>query len=130
MPAENAFIGHFDKRDVLEIIDDIEAHAPAEDSDLGHVLTRIYQRYNTRGNTTFMLKDLWSNHRKALIAADIDVFKLVKSIEPVSSTIPYLIIVDDNVQSGSTAQMIAKLFVQHTGISPANILSVSMFSYP
>ncbi len=40
---------------------------------------------------------------------------------------PVLVVVDDNVQTGTTFKTIGELFKQHTGITPRKVISVSMF---
>lgn len=54
----------------------------------------------------------------------------MKQIKLPEQNVPILLIIDDNVQAGSTARSIAKLFVDTTGVQPNHIYSLAMFKYP
>ena len=130
VPSNQVFHGHFAKRDVVDIIDEIEISTTISKANKDGMLERLYGWYANRSDTSIKIKDLRNGHRNALRKAGIDLFDVVKSIDIPHSTIPYLLIVDDNVQSGVSAQNIAKLFIKETGADVVNILSLAMFKYP
>jgi hypothetical protein len=127
---DHAFYGHFAKRDVIDVIEDIEVNTNIPEIDRTSIVDRLLTWYSKRDDTTIKIKDLWNGHRAVLEKYGISLFDLVKEIELPEKTVPYLLIVDDNVQSGSTARQIANLFVNATGVQPGNVYSLAMFKYP
>lgn len=126
----HSFYGHFGKRDVVSIIDEVEVNTTLSDIDRESIVDRLLTRYKNRVDLTIKVKDLWFGHRKALERAGISLFELVKQIKLPEQNVPVLLIIDDNVQAGSTARSIAKLFVDTTGVQPNHIYSLAMFKYP
>lgn len=130
VPDNQMFLGHFEKRDVLDVISDIEVNVGIEPESKQAILDRIYRSYANRADTTFKLKYLWQGHRNELRKAGISFLDLVAAFPPTLSSIPYLVVVDDNFQSGSTTRAVAQEFNRHTGIEPINTLGLTTFKYP
>lgn len=132
VPNENMMLDHFTKRDVLDVISDIEAvdHPRVSGTDKDIILDRIYGSYNKREDTTFKVKDLDQGHRSRLHSAGVSFLDVAKEFNIPGNRVPYLLVVDDNVQSGFTAKDVVKVFMDATGITPSNVYSLAMFQYP
>lgn len=138
IPDNQMFLGHFTKRDAIEILLDVEDDASRRspsnkkgltDSDRQQISDRMYASLDKKEDTELKMKDIRRGHRSSIVNARIPLFNMRKDIKLSSDKIPYLLIVDDNVQTGATANSIAQVFVKNTGVTPNNVLSLAMFKY-
>ena len=131
LPDKQVFHGHFDKRDVDDFYTDVDANPDINRKARSAILKSLNNR---PPGTPIQAKHMKQGDREHARKAGIDMLHVSKDINvaPESRIIsakelPVLAIIDDNIQQGTTFKTVSKLFIQHTGIVPKEVISINMF---
>jgi hypothetical protein len=116
------------KRDIFSVYDDIERSGLSDAKKAG-MLQGLDRGLDHMGdNTDFKLKYIKKN-REDLARSNINIFEPTGKDLNRPNAIETLIIVDDNMQRGTSFVHAAKTIIEHHNINPKVIVGVAMFNY-
>lgn len=128
IPYHHTNYDALEKRDIFSVYDDIERSGLPDAKKIG-MLQGLDRGLDKMGeDPSFKLKYIKKN-REDLARSNINIFKPTDKDLNRPNAIETLIIVDDNIQRGTSFVHAAKTIIEHHNITPKVIVGVGMFKY-
>ena len=126
---EHVFFGHFEKRRLEDFTLQAEFSDTIPDDEKEKMIPKLYNTLAGDPDAKVQSKNIRRGHRDVYRKHGIHTMDVSKDFGLKYNKVPILLVVDDNIQQGTTYKTAAKLFAENTGVQPSKTIALAMFKY-